>query len=197
MPMKKILITGFEPFGGEKINPSWLAVEQVTCDRAEIIKKELPVTFHGARDCIRALMDEHRPDYVISVGQAGGRKPVTVEFVAVNLMDGVDNDGVRMQDESLVPCGENAIFATLPVRQLVDCVRESGVPCARSLSAGAYVCNAVMYTALHHAKAQHMDCRCGFVHVPFIPEQVVGKDAPAMPLSDIVRALEMMIDHLA
>lgn len=194
----KILLTGFMPFGGESINPSWLAVEKVQApENVELIRKELPVTFQGARRELCALMDEFRPDCVVSVGQAGGRKQVTVEYVAVNLMDGTDNDGVRMQDMPVEQEGENALFSTLPVRDMVHYMREKEIPAARSLSAGAYVCNAVMYAALSHAKKQGMNTRCGFIHVPYMPEQTKGKEAPSMPLDEIVRALESALLTLA
>lgn len=195
--MKKVLLTGFMPFGGESINPSWEAVKKVHASQhLTVIREELPVTFHGAQEKLRMLMDAHRPDYVISVGQAGGRKAVTVEYVAVNLMDGTDNDGVRMTDAPVENGGENALFSTLPVRDMVQAARDAGIAAARSLSAGAYVCNCVMYAALAHAQRTGADTCCGFVHVPFIPEQTQGKDAPSMPLQDIVKALEAMLSIL-
>lgn len=194
----KVLMTGFMPFGGESINPSWLAVEKVHVPEGmELIKKELPVTFHGARKELCALMDEHRPDCVICVGQAGGRKAVTVEYVAINLMDGVDNDDVCMRDEPVEAGGENALFSTLPVWEMVSRMQGKGIAAARSLSAGAYVCNCVMYTALSHAEKTGSDAWCGFIHVPYIPEQTVGKEAPSMPLDTIVQALECTLETLS
>lgn len=198
--MKKILLTGFMPFGGEKINPSWLAVEQAkTPEGAQLVKCELPVTYLGAPQMLRDWMDAHQPDCVVCVGQAGGRKVMTVEQVAINLMDAgaPDNDGFKAEDLPVVEGGENALFSTLPVKQMVQAMKDAGVPAARSLSAGCYVCNCVLYSALHYAKEKGLQTECCFVHVPFIPQQVEGKDAPAMPLSDIVCALDAALAVIA
>lgn len=191
--MKKILLTGFMPFGGEKINPSWLAVEKVQApENARLVKCELPVSYLSAPQMLRRWMDEYQPDCVVCVGQAGGRKAVTVEQVAINLMDaGVpDNDGFMAEDMPVVDGGENALFSTLPVKTMVQAMKDAGVPAARSLSAGSYVCNCVLYSALHYAQEKGMQTKCCFVHVPFIPEQTEGKDAPSMPLEDVVCALD-------
>lgn len=197
--MKKILMTGFMPFGGEKINPSWLAVEKAQApENVQLIREELPVAYLEAQEKVRALMDAHHPDCVVLVGQAGGRKVMTVEQVAVNLMDaGVpDNAGFKAEDLPVKTDGPAAYFSTLPVKELVQAMKDRGVPAARSLSAGSYVCNCVLYAALHHAAEKRMDTRCCFIHVPFIPEQTAGKDAPSMPLEDIVTALEAALDAL-
>lgn len=198
--MKKVLLTGFMPFGGEKINPSWLAVEKVQApENVRLVKRELPVTYLGAPQALRTWMDEYLPDCVVCVGQAGGRKVMTVEQVAINLMDAgaPDNDGFKAEDLPVMDGGENALFSTLPVKKMVQAMQNAGVPAARSLSAGSYVCNCVLYSALHYARKKGMQTKCCFVHVPFIPEQTEGKDVPSMPLDDIVRALEAALTVIA
>lgn len=198
--MKKVLMTGFMPFGGEQVNPSWLAVAKAQAPSGvELIKRELPVSFQAAQEEVRRLMDELQPDCVLLVGQAGGRKWMTVEQVAVNLMDaGIpDNDGFLAQDLPVREHAPAAYFSTLPVKKLVQAMKDAGVPAARSLSAGSYVCNCVLYAALHQAAQHALPVQCCFIHVPFIPEQTAGKDAPSMPLEDIVRALEAALGALA
>ena len=198
--MKKILMTGFMPFGGEKVNPSWMAVEKVQVpDQVQLIREELPVEYLAAAEKVRALMDMHAPDCVILVGQAGGRKAVSVEQVAVNLMDSMmpDNGGFKAVDLPVCPEGPAAYFSTLPVKKLVQAMKDAGVQAVRSLTAGSYVCNCTLYAALHHAKQENLQAECCFIHVPFIPEQTVGKEAPSMPLEEIVTALEAALKALA
>ena len=192
--MKKVLLTGFAPFGGESVNPSWMAVSTLPdIPGLEIVKHELPVSFYGAAKTLAGLMDELQPDYVVSVGQAGGRKAVTPELVALNLMSGTDADGVSMEDAKIAIGGENALFSTLPVNEMVEAAKQAGVPAQRSLSAGAYVCNCVMYTALCYAKLRKIPAKCGFIHVPMIPEQTQDKPIPSLPLEEITKALAAML----
>ena len=192
--MKKVLLTGFAPFGGENVNPSWLAVSTLPdIPGLEIVKHELPVTFHGAAKKLAGLMDEIQPDYVVSLGQAAGRKAVTPELVAINLMNGTDADGVSMEDAQVAIGGENAMFSTLPVKEMVEAAKQAGVPAQRSLSAGDYVCNCVMYTALCYAKLRKIPAKCGFIHVPMIPEQTQDKPIPSLPLEEITKALAAML----
>ena len=178
----KILLTGFEPFGGDERNPSWEAVEGVATVPAgvTVVKKRLPVVFYRAADEL--------------MGLAGGRQAVTVERIAVNLADGriPDNAGQQPCDETLYDAGENAYFATLPIRKIVAAMQAAGIPAAISNSAGLYVCNNVMYAALFLAAAQGRGLRAGFIHLPYLPEQ--AKDgAPSLSLADDIRALEAAV----
>lgn len=194
--MKKLLITGFEPFGGEKINPSWEAVKLLP-DKIgdfELIKAEIPVVFGKAAEKVIALSEEKKADAVICVGQAGGRTSVTPEMVAINLRFASipDNEGNQPKDEPCVPGGENAFFSTLPVRKMAEGVGESGIPCSVSYSAGTYVCNDLMYHVLDHFSGSGV--RACFIHVPFIPEQT--DDKPSLPLEKISEALGAAIEAI-
>ena len=194
--MKKLLITGFEPFGGEKINPSWEAVKLLPekIGDFEIIKAEIPVVFEKAAETVIAKADELEPNAIICVGQAGGRSGITPEMVAINLRFASipDNEGNQPKDIPCVQDGENAYFATLPVRKMAEAVSEASVPCSVSYSAGTYVCNDLIYHVLHHYKGT--DIKACFIHVPFISEQT--NDKPSMELETIAKALEIAIEAI-
>ena len=199
----KILITGFEPFGGEAINPAWEAVKRLP-DRtggAQLIKLEVPTAFSLCGPAVEAAIDAHRPDAVLCVGQAGGRACVTVERVAINLADAAipDNEGESPVDVPIRPDGPAADFATLPVKAIVQHIRANGLPCQLSYTAGTYVCNCLMYQVLHLAAAQYPQMRAGFIHVPFIEAQVVGKPGatPSASLAAITKALELACEAIA
>ena len=188
--MKKILITGFEPFGGEKINPSWEAVKLIpdVINGAEMIKASVCVEYEKSGEVLKSLIAANAPDAVICCGQAGGRKAVTPEVCAINRdhAEVPDNGGEVRRYREIIPGGENAYFTALPVEKMVDAVRAEGLACAPSFSAGTYVCNHIYYTLLGIMKNGL------FVHVPFIPEQVEGKNFPAMELDDIAKAVEII-----
>jgi len=193
----KVLVTGFEPFGGEEINPSWEAVKRLPdeIDGAELIKRQLPVTFKGVREILPRLIVEERPDVVILTGQAGGRPNITVERVAINVMDSTmsDNEGFAPEDEPIFEGAPAAYFATLPVKAIVKALREAKIPAAVSNTAGTYVCNTAMFTALHTIAVSGMGTKAGFIHVPFIHEQALEKPRPSMALETITRAFEVAV----
>ncbi len=195
----KILVTGFDPFGGEAVNPAYEAVALLpgTIAGAEILKLELPTAFGRAAAAVEAAIRQWEPDAVVSVGQAGGRSCVTLERVALNLAEAriPDNDGFRPQGQPLVPGGPAAYYATLPIAAATEAVRAAGLPCHISYTAGTYVCNAVMYRVLHLCSREFPHTRAGFVHVPYLPGQVVNKPngTPSMALADIVQSLEAVL----
>lgn len=194
--MKKLLITGFEPFCGEKINPSWEAVKLLPdiIGDYSLTKAEVPVVFGKAADTVLKIANEISADAVICVGQAGGRNSVTPEMVAVNLRFASipDNEGNLPKDEPCIEHGENAYFATLPVRKIALAISETGIPCSISYSAGTYVCNDLIYHLLH--SFSKTDTKACFIHVPFIPSQTDTK--PSLPLDDIVKALKTAIETI-
>ena len=198
--MKRILLTGFDPFGGETINPAWETVRRVECDRAELIGMEIPTSYARGPECLRDLMQEYRPDAVVCVGQAGGRRGVTIERVAINCMDATlaDNDGVVCTDQPIDPAGEAAYFSTLPIRRMHRALREAGFTAALSNSAGTFVCNRVMYEALACAARLERAPLCGFIHLPYLPQQAEGKqpEPPHMPLEDMIEALKTALNAL-
>lgn len=189
----KILVTGFDPFGGERINPALEAVRALPAEiaGAEVVTLEVPTVFGRSIDVVTAAIDELRPDAVICVGQAGGRPDVTPERVAINVDDAriPDNDGNQPLDEPVVEGGPAAHFATLPVKAMVQAIREEGLASSLSNTAGTFVCNHLMYGVLDHIAARGGRIRAGFVHVPFIPEQVADPRVPSLPLADVVRGL--------
>lgn len=196
----KVLITGFDPFGGESVNPAYEAVKLLpdTIAGAQIIKLEIPTVFSKSGPAVEAGIQEHQPDIVINVGQAGGRSCVTIEKVAINLADAriPDNAGEQPVDEVLQKDGENAYFATIPVKAIVQNVREHGIPCHASYTAGTYVCNCVMYNVLYMAAKKYPNIRAGFIHVPFAAEQAVDKanGMAFMSLDMIAKSLEYAIE---
>ena len=155
----KILITGFDPFGGENVNPAHEAVKLLpdTIAGAEIIKLEVPTRFHRAGAVLEDAMQRHKPDAVICVGQAGGRAAITPEKVAINLMDGriPDNAGYQPVDVPIREDGETAYFTSLPVKAMVQKMRAAGIPAALSYTAGSFVCNCLMYTLLYLIDRQY------------------------------------------
>lgn len=195
--MKQLLITGFDPFGGEGINPSWEAVRLLedTIGEYRLTKLQLPTVFGRAADLLLEAADRLQPDAVLCVGQAGGRAGITPEVIGINLREAriPDNEGHQPQNEPVIPGGPAAYFATLPVRDLVRAVQAGGLPASLSYSAGAFVCNDVLYSLLHRFDGTAV--RAGFVHVPYLPGQASG-DKPSMSLADIVRGLTLAIGAL-
>ena len=194
----KVLVTGFTPFGGEQINPSWEAVKRLPERIGEmtITKREIPTEFDAACAALRAAMDELRPDAVLSVGQYGGANGIRVERVAVNLRDAriADNAGAKPVDEPVVPGAPDAYFATLPTRRIVEKLRGEDIPAQLSYSAGTFVCNNLLYCALHESAQKLPATRCGFVHVPYLPEQAKDGNAPSMSLELMLKALTIAVE---
>ena len=181
--MKKILVTGFEPFGGEKINPAWEAVKALpeTIGGAQVIKLHVPVEFGaGAQKVIDALEAE-RPEIVLCVGQAGGRSKITPEFVGINWAHAriPDNAGKQPLSQRIIDGAPDAYFSSLPVNAMVAAMNQAEIPAAVSYTAGTYVCNDVMYQVLHALATRFPETRGTFLHVPFATEQVAEKNAAA------------------
>lgn len=194
-PGAPLLLTGFDPFGGSALNPSWLAARALHGQRIAghtVVAAQLPTAFGAAQARLQALLAEHRPALVLCLGQAGGRGALSVERVAINLVDAriPDNQGVQPVDAPVVPAGPAAYFATLPVKALHRAVQQAGLPCEVSQTAGTFVCNAVFYGLLHRlATGAAPAVRGGFVHVPWLPEQ----GCPGMELRDMVRGIHAML----
>ena len=190
--MARLLITGFDPFGGEKINPAWEAVKQLP-DRVgeyDLCKLEIPTVFGMAARRVLEAAEGFRPDVILCIGQAGGRAAVTPERIAVNIRDAkiADNAGNVPVGEFVDPDGPAAMFATVPVMKMAEAICAAGLPGAVSNSAGAFVCNDTLYLLLRHYEGTAV--RVGFIHVPYLPEQ----GSPSLPLADTVRALVAAIE---
>ncbi|GFI50917.1 pyroglutamyl-peptidase I [Lachnospiraceae bacterium 62-26] len=196
----KVLVTGFDPFGGEAVNPAFEAVKLLPCEiaGAEIIKLEIPTVFSKCGPAVEAGIQKYEPDIVINVGQAGGRSCVTIEQVAVNLAEAriPDNDGEQPSGEPVQKDGAPAYYPTIPVKAIVKNVRDHGIPCHISYTAGTYVCNCIMYNVLHMAATKYSNIRAGFIHVPFAAQQAVGKPngTPFMSLEMIADSLKYAIE---
>ncbi len=190
----KLLITGFDPFNGEDINPSWEAVRllQDRIGDMDLIKKQIPTIFGFSYRVLKELIIEHSPDAVLCVGQAGGRDAVSIERIAINLDDAriPDNNGNKPLDEKIFIDGENAYFSNLPVKAMAREISSCGISSQISNSAGTFVCNHIMYSLLYYINRERLPIKGGFVHVPYIPSQIPENvDIPSMELNTIVRAL--------
>ena len=192
----KLLLTAFDPFGGERINPALESVKSVAdkIGGLEITKIEVPTVFRKSIEVVKAEMERLQPDFVLCIGQAGGRFDVTPERVAINIDDAriPDNEGNQPLSRTIFDDGENAYFSNLPIKAMVQAIRDIGLPSSVSNTAGTFVCNHLMYGVLYHINKSYPKMRGGFIHVPYIPEQVANQasSVPYMSLADITRALE-------
>ena len=192
--MKKLLITGFDCFDAQRLNPSWEAVRRLpdTVGEYRLCRLMLHTLYEKAAEELLRVAEDYKPDVIISVGQAGGRDAVTPERIAVNIRAARigDNDGVILDGDRIVTDGPAAYFSTLPVEAMRDAIRAAGISSAVSNTAGAFVCNDVMYSALHRYAGTPV--RCGFIHVPYLPEQ----GQPNMSLDRTIAALIAAIEVL-
>lgn len=194
----RVLITGFDKFGGESINPSSLCVNSLpdNIDNIEIKKITLPTIFKDSSHVLEENIASFSPNIVICVGQAGGRSKITPERIAINIDDAriPDNIGNSPIDETIRKDGENAYFSTLPIKAIVDELNKNSIPSAISNTAGTFVCNHVMYEALYITSKEYQNIKAGFIHIPYIEEQVADKpNMPYMKKEDIIVALELII----
>ena len=206
--MMKILVTGFDPFGGEKINPALETIKRLpdTILGAQIIKLEIPTVVGKSLAKIKEAVEKENPDVVLSIGQAGGRSEITVERIGINIDDCriPDNEGNQPIDEPVIKGGPAAYFVTVPIKAIVENIKAHNIPASISNTAGTFICNHVCYGVAHLAAARTAagkPMKSGFIHIPFLPEQVIGKPAltPSMSLETIVsgitQALEAIVEH--
>ena len=205
--MKKLLITGFQPFDGESVNPALEVAKGLqgkTINGYEVIAREIPVVRFEALKAVQAAIEELQPNAVITIGQAGGRPDITVERGGLNIDDFriPDNKGNQPIDEPVVAGGPVAYWATLPIKKMVANVKAQGIPASVSNSAGTYVCNHLLYGLLHYLTTQGKTAiPAGFIHIPYLPEQMAvrsGKDAQVatMSLDTLLKGFEAMIAAL-
>ncbi len=197
----KILLTAFEPFGGDDINPAKEAARLVKDEigGVQIVKCYVPVVFGKSIDVVCDAIDDEMPDVVLMLGQAGGRGGVTPERVAINVddTDSPDNEGKQPVDQKIREDGENAYFSTLPIKKMVGYMREKGIPAAVSDTAGTYVCNHLMYGVLYHIDKNHLDIPAGFVHVPFLDVQIEKYPGyPSLTMDEMVTAVEACLQAI-
>lgn len=194
----KILVTGFDPFGGDSINPAIESVKRLpdSIAGAEIIKMEIPTVFHKSLNVIDEAIQEHNPDVILSIGQAGGRPDITVERIGINCDDAriADNEGNQMIDEPVFADGPAAYFVNLPIKAMVSEIKKAGIPASVSNSAGTFVCNHITYGVRHLVETKYPGKRSGFIHIPFLPNQVLDKKGqPSMALTTIIDGLSAAI----
>lgn len=194
----KLLLTAFDPFGKDTVNPALEAMHAVRSEhlQAELIRMEVPTVFGTAARLVNEAILYHKPDAVVALGQAGGRSAVTVERVAINISDAnlADNAGDRPTDVPVRDGGPAAYFSTLPIKAIVTAIREAGIPAEVSNSAGTFVCNHLMYSILDGLANQKHGAIGGFIHVPYMPAQTVGRSHLAsMSLVDITRSIEIAL----
>jgi len=197
----RILVSGFDPFGGELINPSIEAVKRLpdSIHGVEIIKLEIPTVIGKSINVLTQAVEKYLPDVVLCVGQAGGRSDITVERVAINIDDCriKDNEGNQPIDEPIVKDGPDAYLLTLPIKAIVSNLQSHGIPASISNTAGTFICNHVAYGMAHLAKTKYPRMRTGFIHIPYLPEQVANKsNMPSMSLDQIIEALESAIQTI-
>ena len=197
----KILVTGFDPFGGEPINPAIESVKRLPDNiaGAEIIKLEIPTVRKKSLEKIEEAINEHNPDIILSIGQAGGRFDISIERVGINLDDFriPDNEGNQIIDEPVFPDGENSYFVKLPVKAMVQNVQKNNIPASVSYTAGTFVCNHVLYGVLYLIEKKYKGKKSGFIHIPFLPQQVIDKrNMPSMELNTIVKGLTAAIEAI-
>lgn len=200
----KILVTAFDPFGNEPINPALESVKLLpkTIEHATIEWLEVPTVFHKCVAVVKAKIQSFQPDVVLCIGQAGGRFGLTPERVAINQDDAriPDNEGNQPIDTVIQPNGQPAYFTTLPIKAMVQAIQQIGLQASVSNTAGTFVCNHLMYQVLYLVDTEFKHIKAGFMHIPFMSEQVVNKpNMPAMALNDITRgivaALHAIVTH--
>jgi pyroglutamyl-peptidase len=194
----KVLLTAFNPFGGESVNPAQEAVEAVA-DKvagAEVVKLVVPTVFGKSIETVHEAMKKENPDVTFCIGQAGGRIGLTPERVAINLNDAriEDNEGNQPVDEPIFEDGKTAYFTSLPVKAMVQKIKDAGVPASVSYTAGTFVCNHLMYGVLYYIDKEFPDMKGGFMHVPYLHEQAVNRaNTPSLSKEDIVKGIEAAI----
>ena len=200
----KLLITGFEPFGSNQINPSEevvTALAEKEIDGVDLITVILPVERFAGPDTLLRTFISAQPDAVLSLGEAGNNPAIHVERVAVNLLDFLisDNGGHLVTDKPIIKDGPDAYLATLPTREIVQALMDNNIPAQLSYSAGTFLCNEVMYEMLHYLRKHHLDVPAGFVHLPQLPAQVAHAfpTRPSMSLDTMIKGVNVIIQTLA
>lgn len=195
---RTVLLTGFDPFGGDTINPSWEAVSRLhgeTIAGRQVVAAQLPTTFAGAPKALRAALHRHRPELILCIGQAGGRSALSLERVAINVIDAriPDNAGAQPVDTPVAKRGPAAYFTTLPIKAMHADLRAAGIPAEISQTAGTFVCNQAFYVLMHALAGSRV--RGGFLHIPFLPQQVETlSGTPSLDLDTVVAGLRVCID---
>ncbi|WP_028402860.1 pyroglutamyl-peptidase I [Ectobacillus panaciterrae] len=197
--MKSILVTGFEPFGGEDVNPAWEAVKGLDGLNIKgylVTAKEIPTVFGESIKLLKQYIEELNPALIICVGQAGGRTDVSIERIAINVDDAriPDNKGNQPIDVPIVQDGPAAYWSTLPIKAITKALRESGIPASVSHTAGTFVCNHLFYGLMHILSQGNNGAKGGFVHIPYLPEQAANHPGqPSMPFNALAKGITTLL----
>lgn len=199
----KILLTGFEPFGGEKINPSWEVVKSIgkmhfSC--GDLVIRQMPTAFIKATEILHKNLNEEKPKIFIGVGQAGGRSAINLEMLAINIRDASspDNNGYQPRGEPIDAKGPAAYFSNIPAPKLVNMLQDKGIPARTSYFPGTFVCNELLYSALNYQAKHRIPLLVGYLHIPYFPIQAVRHpNAPSMGIDMIIDGLKMIIDDVS
>lgn len=194
----KALVTGFDPFGGDEVNPSSLAVSRLKkkIGNVAVVTAVLPTSYAKSARVLREAIDKAKPDIVLCVGQAGGRTELCLERIGINVQDAriPDNDRKQPIDVPVLIEGPAAYFATLPIKACVAEMRKAGLPAAVSNTAGTFVCNHILYSLMDIIETHPKRMRGGFLHIPYVPEQAARLGgAPSMSVDDIARGIEIIV----
>lgn len=193
-----VLLTGFDAFGGETLNPSWLVAQALSGEMvagAQVVAVQLPCVFGTALAVLQQALDQHRPQLVLALGQAAGRCELTPERVAINVDDAriADNIGAQPVDTAVVPGGPAAYFSSLPIKAMVAALRAGGVPASVSQTAGTFVCNHVFYGLMHELHSRP-GARGGFMHLPLLPEQAAHlRGQPSLALATQITGVRLAL----
>ncbi len=198
--MKTVIVTGFEPFGEDTLNPTEKILAQIPSFlfNAKVIKLTLPVVYEEAFNTLQPLIDEYQPEAIILLGLAGGRTHISIERIAMNMnhSDAPDNKGNILKFKKIISDGEDGIFTNYPLETLMDRIHQAKLPVVISNTAGGYICNDIMYRTLHYLKNKNFKSFAGFVHVPYLPEQVLTKNQPSMALKPMIDTVLLLINEL-
>ena len=198
--MKTVIVTAFEPFGDDALNPTEKILAQTPSFlfNAKVVKVTLPVIYKEAFDQLKPLIDKHNPEAIILLGLAGGRTHISIERIAMNMnhSDAPDNQGNILKHHKIIPDGEDGLFTTYPLEKLMERIHQAELPVVISNTAGGYICNDIMYRTLHYIKTQKLKTVAGFIHVPYIPTQVLTKNQPSMALKPMIDTVLLLINEL-
>lgn len=201
VPMK-ILVSAFEPFGGDTLNPAQEVLHslQSAYEDFTIVKLLLPTEFHASLESMKSAINMHKPDKILAIGQAGGRSGITIERIGINIDDATieDNAGYAPIDQAIHPLGPAAYFSTLPIKSMVQGLQNAGIQARISNTAGTYVCNHILYGTLDFLHETQQEVQAGFVHIPYLPEQIEhSSHLPTMPLEEMLRSIEICLAIIA
>ena len=197
--MKKILLSGFKPLGGYKINPSWEIAKRLRNKKVkgvQVIGLRLPVVFGEARQQLIKAIKKYQPAIVLALGQHNSSPALRIERLGMNIHQGLDENQKRPNTKYIIKHGPPAYFATLPFKPIIKRVSQQGIPIQISYSAGSYLCNEILYSALHYRRINNLSIKIGFIHVPLLPKQARQKPGtyPSMPLKTAVKAIKLALE---